>query len=260
MRRVVLILAAAVTAATTAACGGGEVVVTAQLEGEATGTQEAQGVILGSLPIRLVPFDRDVVFDSLAQAYPEPEPQIPDSIVDLQDRVIERQREWQLAENEWAQLRDSLQALADTLQIMDQGSGEYFALFQEFGSLEGRVNRLQTQSEAAFQEFTDLQARLNNQSQEIEAARRTWADDAFSPVDSIFGVRLEEADREMYFDTTNAQGVAGPIELPAGEWWVTARYDRQFDELYWNERIEVPGGETVQVRLTEENAEARPKM
>ena len=135
MRRVVLILAAAVTAAATAACGGGEVVVTAQLEGEATGTQETEAVALGSLPVRLIPFDRDEVFDSLAQAYPEPEPQIPDSIVALQDRVIERQREWQLAENEWAQLRDSLQALSDTLQTMDQGSGEYFALFQDFGDL-----------------------------------------------------------------------------------------------------------------------------
>lgn len=258
MRRLVLILAAAVAAAATTACGGGEVTVMAQLEGSETGTQETDTVALGSLPVRLIPFDRDAVFDSLSQAYPEPEPQIPDSILDLQDRVIELQREYQTANNEWLTLRDSLRTLSDRLQAMDQGSGEYFALFQDFGDLEGRVNRLETQANTAFEEFETLQTRLSQQSQEIEAARRNWADEAFLNVDSIFDARLEELDREIHYDTTNAQGVVGPIPVPSGQWWVNARYDRPFDELYWNVPIDVDG--ETQVRLTEENAEVRQKM
>jgi hypothetical protein len=176
MRRVVLILAAAVTAAATAACGGGDIAVLAQLDGAATGTQETEAVALSSLPIRLLPFDRDVVFDSLAEAYPEPEPEVPDSIFELQQRVQDRYLTYQQANTRWATLRDSLQTLSDRMQRMDQGSGEYFALYQEFNDMEGEVNTLETRANDAFEEFTTLQSRLNAQSQEITLARRAWAD------------------------------------------------------------------------------------
>jgi hypothetical protein len=259
MRRVVLILAAAVTAAATAACGGGDIAVLAQLDGAATGTQETEAVALSSLPIRLLPFDRDVVFDSLAEAYPEPEPEVPDSIFELQQRVQDRYLTYQQANTRWATLRDSLQTLSDRMQRMDQGSGEYFALYQEFNDMEGEVNTLETRANDAFEEFTTLQSRLNAQSQEITLARRAWADEAFTSVDSIFAVRLEELGREERWDTTDAQGMVRFRGVPSGDWWVSARYDRQFDELYWNEPIEV-GGEEITVRLTEENAEVRQNM
>jgi hypothetical protein len=56
------------------------------------------------------------MFDSLAQAYPVPEPQIPDTIFQLQQQVIERQREWQRALVRWGALRDSLQVLSNRMQ------------------------------------------------------------------------------------------------------------------------------------------------
>ncbi len=259
MRRLVLTLAAAVATVSTAACGGGDVTVQAMIEGRATETGEADSVALGSLPIELVPFDRDAVFDSLARAYPEPEPEIPDSIIELQDRVIALQREWQQAENRWAEQRDRLQAIADTLAILDQSSGEYFALFQEFGDIEEEVTALQRQSEQAFREFEELQRRLTAESREIELTRRNWEDEAFSRVDSIFLALQDELGEEILYDTTNAQGATRFIGVPTGDWWVHARYDRPFDELYWNVPIEVTGEGTV-VRLTEENAEVRQKM
>lgn len=260
MRRVVLILAAAVTAVSTAACGGGDVAVLAQLEGAATGTEQTDAVALGSLPVRLLPYDRDALFDSLAQAYPEPEPEIPDSIVDLQERVLTAQREWQTAENRWAQVRDSLQTLSQRMQQLNQSSGEYFALFQEFNDLEGEVSGLEQRSREQFEEFTTLQTRLNQQSREIGLARRAWADEAFAPVDSIIEARLETMGREELADTTSAQGVARFRGVDPGQWWVYARYERAYDELYWNEPIEVARGEELTVRLTGENAEVRGKM
>lgn len=266
MRRVVLILAAAVTAAATAACGGGEVAVLAQLEGASTGTeadttqQASEAVALSSLPIRLLPYDRDVVFDSLEQAYPEPEPEIPDTIQDLQNRVIASQNEWRAAEQQWAQLRDSLQTLSDTLSAMNQADPDYFVLFQDFGDLEGQVNRLERQSQEAFREFEQLQSSFNQQAREIELARRNWADEAFASVDSVFGAMEEELGREVMYDTTSAQGVVRFVSVPEGQWWVNARYERQYDELYWNVPVDVPGGEEVVVRLTEENAQVRQKL
>ncbi len=260
MKRVVLILATAVAAVATVACGGGDVAVIAQLEGAATGTQETETVALSSLPVRLVPFDRDAVFDSLARAYPEPEPVIPDSIQDLQDRVIAAQGQWRAATQEWAQVRDSLQMLSDTLRSMNQADPDYFVLFQDFGALENRVGALERRADDGFEEFTTLQSALSAQAREIELARRNWSDEAFASVDSIFAAMEEGLGMEVQYDTTSTQGVARFSGVPEGQWWVTARYERPFDELYWNLPVDVPGGEEITVRLTEENAEVRQKL
>ena len=253
-------LAATVVAATTTACGGGDVAVVAALEGEAAGDEAAQDVALGTLPVRLLPYDRDAIFDSLTQAFPEPEPQFPDSIRQLQDRVATLQQEWQLAQSRWGTLRDSLQTIAERMNAMDQGSGEYFALFQDFNALEEQVNTFQERSDRAFTEFTSLQSRLTQQSEEIRLQHRAWADEAFASVDSIIDARLEDMGLVELADTTTAQGVARFRGVDAGQWWVHARFDRQFDELYWNEPIEVTGGEELVVRLNRENAEVRQKM
>lgn len=260
MRRLVLILAAAATVTSTAACGGGDVTVLAQLEGAATETEGAEAVALGSLPIRLLPYDRDALFDSLAQAYPEPEPAIPDSIADLQERVLTANQEYRRAETRWATVRDSLKTLSDRMAGLDQSSGEYFAMFQDFNDLEGEVDALERTSREQFTEFTTLQTRLNQQSREISLERQAWADEAFAPVDSIITARLEARGLEELTDTTSAQGAVRFTGVEPGQWWVYARYERAYDELYWNEPIEVARGEELTVRLTEENAEVRGKM
>ncbi len=258
MRRVVLTLATAVAAWSMGACGGGEVVVQAQLEQSMNGG-DMETMTLSELPVRLIPFDRDAIFDSLAQAYPEPEPEIPDSIFDLRERVIEAQGVWREAESRWSTLRDSLQAISDRMEGMDQSSGEYFALFQDFNRVEGQVNDLQEESDATFDVFNDLQQRLNTSSREIAIARRNWGDDAFASVDSIFAVRLEELGLEERWDTTGASGMVRYLNVPSGQWWVNARYERQFDELYWNVPIQVDG-DSVKVELTEDNAQVRQIM
>lgn len=253
-------LAAAVAAASSTACGGADVAVVAALEAAAAEDGTTETVALGSLPVRLLPYDRDQIFDSLTQAYPEPEPQFPDSLVQLQDRVAELQQEWRTAEQRWGEVRDSLRILSEQMQGMDQSSGEYIVLFRDFNDLESQVDDLEQRSRAAFQEFTSLQNRLTQQSREIRLQHRNWADEAYEPVDSIIEARLEELGREELADTTSAQGVARFTNVPEGQWWVHARFDRQFDELYWNEPIEVSRGEEVVVRLNAENAEARQKM
>lgn len=255
-------LAAAVAAGTTSACGGGDVAVVAALEGEAAGAGAGAGeaVALGSLPVRLLPYDRDAIFDSLTQAYPEPEPQLPDSIARLQEQVAAKQQEWRQAEGRWGLLRDSLKAIADRMNQMDQRSGQYFALFQDFNALEDEVSTLEQRSRQAFQEFSSLQSRLTQQAQEVRLQHRAWADEAFAAVDSIIEARLEAAGLEELADTTDAQGVARFRGVEPGQWWVHARFDRQYDELYWNEPIEVARGEELVVRLNRENAEVRQKM
>jgi hypothetical protein len=78
-----------------AACGGTEVVVQAQIEGQ------DGPVALRDLPVRAVPYDRDAIFDSLRAAYTEPEPEIPQELMVLQDSIARAQEEWRVAETRW---------------------------------------------------------------------------------------------------------------------------------------------------------------
>ncbi len=260
MRRVVLTLAAAVVAAGTGACGGADVTVVAQVQSAAAAEGEAMMVGLPALPIQLLPYDRDAIFDSLAQAHPVPEPQIPDTIFQLQQQVGERQREWQRAQARAAALRDSLQTMSRRMQGMNRGSGEYFALFRDFNDLADEVEVLERRSNQAFEQFTSIQSRLTLEGRDITLQRELWADEAFAPVDSIIQARLDERGGEPQVDTTSAEGLARFRNVRPGRWWVYARYDRQFDELYWNVPIEVDRGEEIEFRLTEENAEVRQKL
>lgn len=258
MRRAVLTLATAVAAWSMGACGGGKIVVQGHLD-QSMSSGDMETMVLSELPVRIIPFDRDAIFDSLAQAYPEPEPEIPDSIFDLRERVIAAQGVWREAESRWSTLRDSLQAISDRMDGMDQGSGEYFALFQDFNKVEGQVNDLEESSNAAFDEFNDLQQRLNTSSREIEIARRNWGDEVFASVDSIFAARVDALGLEERWDTTGTNGVVRFVGVPSGQWWVNARYERQFDELYWNIPVQVDG-DSLMVELTETNAKVRQKL
>jgi hypothetical protein len=260
MRRVVLTFAAGIIAATSVACGGGDVVVLAQLQEVAAGPEGAEGRPLASLPLYLLPYDRDAIFDSLSQAHPTPEPQVPDTVFALQDQVRDRYREWQTAERRWGLLRDSLQTMLNRMERMNPQSGEYFVMFREYNDLADEVEVLERRSTQAFEGFTSLQNRLQEEAREIQIQRELWADDAFAPVDSIIQARLEERRAQEHADTTSAHGVARFRGVSPGQWWIHGRYDRPFDELYWNIPIQVDRGEEIQVRLTEQNAEVRQKM
>ncbi|RMH13840.1 MAG: hypothetical protein D6701_11905, partial [Gemmatimonadetes bacterium] len=88
------------------ACGKAQPVVTAELEVEdAEGTTVVRPI--ADLEVRLFPFDRDEVFDSLAAAAPTPEPEIPDSVLQAQAEVRAAQEAWQQLESRWNTLRDT---------------------------------------------------------------------------------------------------------------------------------------------------------
>lgn len=256
MNRVTLLLAFAATALT-AACGA-EVVVEAEVPRDGPDGEQVMSPVAG-LEVFLLPYDRDVIFDSLEAAYPEPEPEIPDSILDLQERIAQVQDEWQEAETRWQIVRDSLHRLADQLQGMSRASGQYAVLFRDFGDLEQQEQRLQRQSQQAFERFESLQGEVLEQSQEIRLRRTAWADEAFADVNTAIDARLAEAGREELVDTTNAAGVATFAPKP-GRWWAHARYELPYTEIYWNVPIEVGRGDEVQVRLTPENGQTRPRI
>lgn len=258
MKRLVMSLAVA-SSAGLIGCGGGEVVVEAQLAGQLAGEGAAAPMALEELEIRLLPYDRDQIFDSLTAAYAEPQPPIPDSLLQLQESVASTQAEWQEAENAWSIARDSLQQLSQTMEGLDRSSARYQLLFEDFAALEQREQALRSQMDDAFARFTAFQEQFANRSQEVRAQREQWADQAFGSIDSVITARLEALGHEELTDTTNAAGIA-PFEVPPGQWWVHARYDLPYQQLYWNIPVEVSGGDSLLIQLTPETAETRSTM
>ena len=242
-----------------AACGPTQVVVTAELSSD-NPEQAAAARALGDLEIRMFPYDRDVIFDSLTASAARPEPPIPDSVLNAQNAVAAAQQDWRDTEARWNVLRDTLQTLSESLDGMSRQSGTYRVLFRDFQDLESDYNTVERARDRAFENFTSLQEASLLAADQIRLLREQWADEAFVDVGTIMAFRLQATGQSVLYDTTDASGVADGLEAREGNWWVSARYELPYTELYWNLPITVSGGDPVQVRLTRENATSRPKL
>ena len=241
------------------ACGPTQVVVNAEL-GSDDPEQAVAARALGDLEIRMLPFNRDVIFDSLTAAATTPEPPIPDSVLNAQNAVSAAQKEWRDTEARWNVLRDTLQTLSETLDGMRRNSGQYRLLYRDFQGLEAQYNRVERARDRAFGNFTSLQEASLVAAEETKLLREQWADEAFADVGVIMAARLQGSGGDILYDTTDASGVADGFEVKQGEWWISARYELPYTELYWNVPVTVSGRDPVQVRLTRENATVRPKL
>jgi hypothetical protein len=255
MKRVLVLLSALAPLAL-AACGNPQVVVEASFAEEGA----AERRILADLPVRLLPYDRDAIFDSLEAAYAEPEPAIPPEVLRQQQVVQTAQVEWRRAEERWTTVRDSLRTLSDGLQRMGQqglrGTPQYRQAFEQFGRLEDEEGRVKATMDAAFARFDQLQRSALAQADSIRVVREAWAERAFADFDRVVADRLRGTNREEVVDTTGSDGVVR-TRVPSGRWWVYARYAMPYQELYWNIPVEVSGDSTGVV-LNEQNAEVRP--
>lgn len=253
-----LVLVAVLAPAVAAGCGSPEVVAEAAITDEATGERLA----LSDLPIRLLPYDRDAIFDSLQAAHPVPEPEIPQEVLAQQQAVQDAQAEWRAAEERWGTVRDSLRTLSDAMTDMQnrglRGSQQYAAAFSRFGSLEQEERRVNQEMEAAFQRFDQLQQSTLAVTDSIQVAIDMWAEEAFADFADVVEARLAETGREEYADTTNAQGFAR-FSVPEGRWWVYGRFTLPYEELYWNVPIDV-AGDSTHILLNRENADLRPVL
>jgi len=258
MRRSLFSLATGL-AITLTACQPAQVVVTGEIE-QQDPTSEAgtmRTVPLATMVVELIPFDRDVVFDSLTQAAETPEPEIPEELREAQVAIQEAQQRWQNLEARWNQLRDTLQTLNEELARYSRGEARYVALYREWEPLDQEYQRVDRQVSQAFEEFSELQAESFEQLEELRIQREDWAEVAFADVTTIFQERMDALGREIVVDTTSADGVTVFEEVPEGEWWVHARWQLPTVELYWNEPIQVAGGEVTEVMLDRASAEER---
>lgn len=234
-----------------AACGGGEVTVRVVTEGD-TAQQPVEDLVLTFLP-----YDRDSIFDVLTEQASEPEPQLPEDLVDQYEEVQSAQQTWREAESRWAVLRDSLKNLSQQMEGLDRRSREYLQLFEQYNELEGQERQLNSQKDQLFARFDSLQKSTVSRADSMEAVIGAWEEIAFEDYTSITDSILEERGVEIQVDTTGANGYA-TTRLSGGEWWAYTRFQLPFEELYWNLRVDTMFGDTI--ILSRENAEIRRRM
>lgn len=253
MKRLMALVAVA-GAATLTACGGSELVVQAF-----TQTQGGQAQALANMEVRALPYDRDAIFDSLRAAYATPEPEIPAELTTLQDSISAANQQWSQANARWQAIRDTLRALNDRMQGLPRMNPQYIVMFNQFNAMSAQEAAAQRTVDQAFARFTALQNRYTTAADSLRNARDQWADAAYADVDDVIAQRLREQRLTEIVDTTGANGVARLSGLRSGrQYWVHARYDLPFEELYWN--VPVPENHEGTLQLTRENAERRPKL
>ena len=253
MRNGILFLALAGTIAS-AACGPTEVTINAQLE--VAGAEGTEVRPLGDLEIQLLPYDRDAIFDSLAGEAATPEPEIPPDLLEAQNQVAEAQAEWQRLESEWSLLREDLLDLTAQMERLNPAEAQYRVMFMEFDEKEQRLAQVERQRDAAFQEFTSTQGSMIEQADQVRMLREMWGDDAFADYGLITDAKIQVSGLDPVVDTTDVSGSV-LVEADPGQYWVYARWERSFDELYWNVPLTVEA-DPVTFTLDEGNAQVRP--
>jgi len=244
-----------------AACGPAEVVVTMEID---VPNPDGEGMVtrqLSDIEVQLIPFDRDAVFDSLTQAYGTPEPDVPEALIQQREGVQAAQEQWDAANRRWATIRDTLQKLNDAMEQFSRGEARYVALFREWQEWDSQYEAAERAQQRTFAVFDSLQRGTIRASDSVRILQENWADDAFADVGTVFALKERESGLDWAVDTTDASGVArGNLQVKPGTYWVYARYEMAYTEMYWNVMITVERGEPMTVRLTEENANERIKL
>ncbi len=238
---------------TVAACGPGEAVVRVEVPAQDGG--ESVGV--SDVEVQLLPYDRDQVFDSLAEASPTPEPQVPPDLMAVQEEIAVAQRTWRDAETRWNTLREELQRLNDRMEGLNRATREYRQLFSEHRSRYGEYEQLERRVGSLFDTFQSLQAAAVDRLDSMSVARSNWSDEAFQDVDLVIAAKIAESGLDVHADTTAAEGWAA-FEASPGAYWVYARHELPNEEWYWNVMLQIARGDPVELRLSRENAEVRP--
>lgn len=237
------------------ACGPTRVTVVVELENEDGG----EPTLLDDVMVRLLPYDRDHIFDSLTAEADVPEPGIPAELLAAQEEIARAQQEWRDATDRMNIVRDTMRKLNEELAQLNPAMNIYREIFAEFERWERQEASSRGAVGALFNRFDSLQKATIQQMDSVSNEREAWADLAFMDVGVVIDARIEETGLEDAADTTGVEGPGVAVfDVPPGEYWVYTRYELPYNELYWNVPVTVARGEPVLVRLSRENAELRP--
>ena len=153
------------------ACGPGRVSIVVELEDEDGGDAR----LLEDVEVRLLPYDRDHVFDSLTRAASTPEPEIPAELLAARAGIAEAQRAWTEAEILEANLRDTIGKLNDRLLELNPAMNDYKAIYNQVTPMIDELEGVSGRVKSLFQTFDELQKANIEQIAEIRRVKEDWA-------------------------------------------------------------------------------------
>ena len=241
------------------ACGQAEVVVMIEID---VANAEGDGTVplaLADVEVQLLPYDRDAIFDSITAVFPRPEPQIPPDLLAAREELQVLQATWDAAQRRWGMIRDTLGKINAAMEEYSRAEAQYTILFLEYGDFESQLEGATRDNDAAFEAFDRLQQGTIKAADSVRLLQDSWADDAFAEVGTIFLTLQRATGLDVVADTTDANGMAR-LRVKFGQYWLHARYDLPYTELYWNVPIDIQRGERLEIRLDRAKAEERIKL
>ena len=151
--------------------------------------------------------------------------------------------------------------MTTALEQYNRGEATYVVLFREWNDFDGELGSVERQMNRSFENFTNLQEGTIEASNTIRMMRDNWGDEAFSGAGEIFLAKMRASGLDAAADTTDASGIARQnLRVKPGQYWIHARYELAYTELYWNIPVELIRGEPIQLSLSRANAEERIKL
>ena len=194
-------------------------------------------IALPNLAITALPFNRDALRDSLAEASVLPRPQFPDLEAELAS--YRRPDISELTESflPWQAIRDSVQHLADSLSIAgSDASPQYARAYARLRNQYQRLARSAVDRDAAIREQIGDDKQLGTRAAAAADSLRAWEATAFAPFPELADSEMARDGRGIHGTTTNNDGIA-ELTLGPGRWWIVATWvdpDNPFREYHWN--------------------------
>ena len=206
------------------------------------------------------PMTATQIFDSVSTAFGTPEPPIPSELIAAREEVQQAQQEWDQDQRRWNILRDTLQTLTSAMEQFSRGEARYVALFREWQDFDAELGRGRAADERLLRPLRLAPARAPSAPRTRCGSSGTTG--RTKPSQDVGRDLPREAARDRVstspWTRRTPSGVARTnLAVKPGQYWVYARYDLPYTELYWNVPITVERGEPVEVQLTRANAEER---
>jgi len=219
------------------------------------------GVPLLGLEIAALPFDAEVLLDSLGRTAQAPRPGFPELEEQMRQYRRDDGRDDRTVEPEvtaaWLATRDSVARLSESLRRMDRRGPGYRGAYARFRELYGRFAARAAARESGLRKLYGSDRNLAQRASRAADELRTWERDAYHAFPQLAGARA--AGRPAQRASTDSTG-AVHFDLRSGHWWLTARIpdpDNPFEEWHWNVPVTVTAGLPFAVPLLRVNATAR---
>jgi hypothetical protein len=218
------------------------------------------GVPLSGLEVSAIPFDPNRLLDSLSRHAPTPKP----DFGELETRLKNYRRRDTVGAVEsvsagWLAIKDSVVRMARELSRQDRRASGYREAYGRFRQLYARYSAKEAEREARQRNLFPTDRALAAEATRASDSLRAWETAAYRPFPALADERVARSGRPADRAHTDSVG-AVRLELPNGEWWVTAKApdpDNPFQELYWNVPVRITAALPLGVPLMRANATLR---